>query len=331
MNKLDQIISKGNTPIAPFLALPGLQKLPFNITQALQNPDLHYQLIQTNYALFQPDIVFPIMDLSLEASALGKEVVFQNDKLPIIIDSEKSIPSNIFSDKMMDNWRIKNYLQTIKLMRDNLPKNVIRAAYVTAPFTLAALLLGFEKAKKEVETNSNYLEILIQFCTQKTINLITEIKQNGAELICILDPAASLLQPKFFSDYSKNSLSKITDACNDLKLISILHICGKTNKLINQLINNNFSGFSLDSIEVGINLEAVAKLVSDDTYLFGNISPTGTILTGTSDEVKEEVQSLLSKMSKTKKFILGTACDLPKNVPLENIHAFISQIKKGHL
>jgi uroporphyrinogen decarboxylase len=327
MNKLDQIILDSRLPTAPFLALPGLQKLPFNISQALQNSNLHYKLIHTNYTLLQPDVVFPIMDLSLEASAYGKKVAFKNDKHPIIIDSNESILTKCFSTNILDNQRIKNYLQTIKLMNDKLPKTVIKAAYVTAPFTLATLLLGFKETKKEVEKNSDNLENLMQFCTQKTIEFMQELKYNGAELLCFLDPSASLLQPDFFLKYSKNFLSKIGDACNDLKLISILHICGKTNKLIDQIVNSNFSGISLDSAEIGINLEAVAKLIPKDIYLFGNISPTGTILSGTITEVKQEVKNLLSKVEKTKNFVLSTACDLPKDVPLENIYAFICQAK----
>jgi len=64
MNKLDQIILDSRLPTAPFLALPGLQKLPFNISQALQNSNLHYKLIHTNYTLLQPDFFFKIFKKS---------------------------------------------------------------------------------------------------------------------------------------------------------------------------------------------------------------------------------------------------------------------------
>ena len=93
--------------------------------------------------------------------------------------------------------------------------------------------------------------------------------------------------------------------------------------LIDKMLESRVDAISLDSPKVGVNLPDVARKIEDDTILFGNIDPTGIILGGNPKEVKEEVYKLLQSMDFCRTFVLSTGCDLPQEIPFENIEAFM--------
>jgi uroporphyrinogen decarboxylase len=89
------------------------------------------------------------------------------------------------------------------------------------------------------------------------------------------------------------------------------------------MIESQVDAISLDSPEAGVILPEVAKNMKTNTIIIGNINPAGTILTGSPQQVKEEVNELLHSMDFYPNFVLSTGCDLPQEVPFENIEAFM--------
>jgi uroporphyrinogen decarboxylase len=93
--------------------------------------------------------------------------------------------------------------------------------------------------------------------------------------------------------------------------------------LFEKMSQADVDAISLDSREAGVDLPAVASQVSSEVAIVGNISPTGSILNGSPEDVSSEVLSLLDKMAPYSNFILSTGCDLPQETPYENIKAFM--------
>ena len=98
--------------------------------------------------------------------------------------------------------------------------------------------------------------------------------------------------------------------------------------LIEKMADSGVDALSLDSLKSGVDLTEVAKRVNKNTMIMGNINPVGTILCGKPNEVKDDVIELLKSMDSFENFILSTGCDLPQNVPLENINSFMKTGKK---
>ena len=98
--------------------------------------------------------------------------------------------------------------------------------------------------------------------------------------------------------------------------------------LIEKMADSGVDALSLDSLKSGVDLTEVAKRVNKNTMIMGNINPVGTILSGKPNEVKDDVIELLKSMDSFENFILSAGCDLPQNVPLENINSFMKTGKK---
>lgn len=93
--------------------------------------------------------------------------------------------------------------------------------------------------------------------------------------------------------------------------------------LVDKMSESGVNALSLDSPEAGIDLPAVAKRISGEVVLIGNISPIGSLLNGRPADVENDVLRLLKSIDPYPNFVLSTGCDLPQEVPLVNIDAFM--------
>ncbi len=94
--------------------------------------------------------------------------------------------------------------------------------------------------------------------------------------------------------------------------------------LIEKMTESGVDALSLDSPETVVDLKITAQKVSEQIILMRNINPTGTIFSGTTEKVEEEVIGLLERIKPFKNYILRIGYDLPQNTPAENIKAFMS-------
>ena len=331
MEKLiDKVNRRNSRLVAPLIGFPGIKLVDGSIKLAQQNHILHFSVIEAIYNKFRPDIIFPMMDLSLEANALGKLARFPKNKPAAILNKKLSVSEY----KMMQNIdvtadaRIRSYVETIKMMCEKLPKEVIKAAYVTAPFTLASMIKGVDDIALAISGKPDKLLEIISFCSEVILTFTKALIDSGAELICILDPMASLLNVEIFTEFSGNFIKPIVKLCEQREVHSVLHICGNTMGLLEKMEQTGVDGLSLDSEDIGIDLLEVASSISENLVIFGNICPTGKILSGTIEEVDTEVMELMKKMEAVPNFIISTGCDLPLEVPLKNIAAFMKATRK---
>jgi len=125
--------------VAPLAGFPGVEMIDSNIKIAQQNYGEHYKAIRKLVDTFQPDLVFPLMDLAVEANALGRYTIFPK------ADSA-TVPKDQFSILELDRLkqinitfdsRLMGYVEMMKLMSVTLPLGLLKGGYVVGPFTLA--------------------------------------------------------------------------------------------------------------------------------------------------------------------------------------------------
>ncbi len=315
----------GKRLAAPLMGFPGLNMTAKTIRVAQEDHKTHFAAIEALAREFKPDIIFPMMDLTLEAIALGMPALIPEDE-PASIPHQpytKEVLERINKSELKNDKRIKEYLLTLEAMELNLPAEIIKGAYVTGPFTLAGLIMGADETALSVSTDSAHLHELLEICTRKIMSFIKLIYKTGINLICILEPTASLLTPEQLKEFSSRHTSRINNFCSFQDIECILHICGNTTHLIDAMLESGIKALSLDSAEAGVGLPVIAEKVESDVLLIGNLNPTGNFLNGDTSEVSAETLKLLKLMEKFPNFILSSGCDLPKQTPLENIKVFI--------
>lgn len=334
-NKLSRSIleanAKGERLVAPLMGMPGLNMVGSNVKLAQQNYDQHFQTIRALADEFAPDCIFPLMDLSVEANALGRYTVFPREEAATVVtepfndvEIEQLRGINIACD-----GRVNGYLKTVDLMSRHLASEMLIGAYVSGPYSLAALIMGAQEAAMATVLEKDKLYTLCDFCTGVIEGYTRLLISAGAEAVCVLEPTAVMLNPNYFKTFSADYVSRIADLCRTKDVASIYHTCGNTMHVVGLMGESGVDALSLDSPEVGVDLPAAAREVPEGVAIIGNLNPTGKILKGSPEEVELGVNELLETMEGIDNFVLSTGCDLPQNTPLENIDAFMKAGRSG--
>ena len=311
--------------VAPLCGFPGVEMTGADIKLAQQNFGEHYKAIKKIVDEFRPDVAFPLMDLSVEANALGRYTVFPKE-------DSATVPKTRFDMEEIERLqeinisfdsRVLGYAETIKLMSVGLPDNVLRGAYVTGPYSVAALIIGADEAAMATALEPDKLHKLCDFVTEKIREYATLLISAGAELIVILEPTAVMLGPKQFLEFSAFYVRHIIESIKYSRVNTVYHTCGNTMHLIEGMVKSGVNGVSLDSKDMGVDIKAVLEKIPDNVAVIGNISPCKTMLRGKPHEVEKEVSELLEETSKYPNFILSTGCDMPQETPQENIKRFV--------
>ena len=316
----------GRRLVAPLMGFPGLQLTGSTVKLAQQNYLEHYKVLRALVKKFKPDIVFPLMDLSVEANALGRYTIFPKQDSATVVKEHFEI-ADLTMQKQINisfDTRLSGYVETTKLMSIGFPKEILRGAYVIGPYSLAGLIMGAGEAAMATILDPDKLTTLCEFTTEKIQEYVRLLIGAGAQIICILEPSAVMLGPDQFEQFSSLFVRHINDSCRYTDVATVYHTCGNTMHLIEKMVDSQVDAISLDSSEAGVDLPHVAELVNDEVILFGNINPTGHILKSRPEAVENEVMQLLKAMEPYSNFVLSTGCDLPQETPFDNITAFVN-------
>ncbi len=311
--------------VVPLIGFPGLNLTGCSVKLAQQNYGEHYRVLKAIAEKFRPDAVFPLMDLSVEANAIGRYTVFPKDESATVVRDEFRLDDLIAAEKINISFdaRLLSYVETMKLMSIGFPSSIMRGAYVTGPYTLAALLMGADEAAVATVTRPEMLHEVCSFAMAKIQQYVRLMIAAGAQIVCVLEPSAVMLGPDQFEEFSAVYVRRICESCTGSGVSTVYHICGNSMHLVKGMARSGVDALSLDSAEAGVDVAAVAEQLPEDIIIIGNLNPTGSILNGGPSDVANDVSELLEKMKKYQNFVLSTGCDLPQETPEENIMAFM--------
>ena len=304
----------------PLLGSPGARLTGTSLKQNAFNPVLHAESVQAITERFEPDAVFLMMDLSLEAGALGLSVRYPLYQPPTVEDHpvrEVKDLDAIRGINLLDDVRIQGYVKTLELVGKT--RTLPKGAYVSGPLTLAGLLMGTSELAMATITERDLVHGLVEFCQGICLTYAKALEDAGADIIAVLEPTATLLSPESFrtfcGDYVKNIF-------RELSPVSVLHVCGAASHLIKEMAATGADSLSLDA---SVDLCQAAKEVSPDIVIMGNIDPVRVIAQESPEGVCAATRKLLNDMEPYKNFILSSGCDIPYETPFENIDAFMKE------
>lgn len=316
---------------APLVGFPGCDMLGVSIKVAQQNHGVHYKCIEALVRKLQPDAAFMMMDLSVEANALGLPVRFptyesstvEHHPVEKIEDLDKLRDVNILQDA-----RIHSYIKTVEMMKMGLPGNILVGAYIIGPVTLAGLLAGAQQVAIDSVLDPEKLDVLCRFSTGIIQEYSRALINAGADMLCVLEPTAMILGPEQFEKFSVTYVRHIIESYKYTDIDTIYHICGNTMHLIEAMADSGVAALSLDSPETGVDMVEAAKRAGENVVIIGNVNPTAVMKDGSAEDVREVTRGLLEDMRDYPNFLLSTGCDLPPGVPLENMLAFMETARE---
>ncbi len=315
---MEELLKTKRPPVIPLLGAPGVKLSRTTLRENLTDEETQYRTLSLILEEFQPDGIFPFMDLAVEPEALGLEIEFPENAPPSV--RQHPIKDLEALENLKKSWkglggRMPIFVNVVKRMSKNF--SLMKGGYVLGPFTLAGELVGVEDFLVMLFSAPGFAREVLYFATEVVKSYAEELFSAGADVVAILDPTSMTLSPRYFNEFSA---PYIKDTVESLKRPIILHICGDTSHLVERMVDTGAVGLSLDSM---VDLRMVAERVPSNVAIIGNLDPVTIFWRARPEVVERKTRELVERMKGIDNFILSSGCDIPIEAPLENIHAFM--------
>ncbi|MCX6150940.1 MAG: uroporphyrinogen decarboxylase family protein [Ignavibacteriales bacterium] len=319
------IIESKERKAMPVMTHPGIEIIGAKIKDAVQNGTVHYNAVKAVAEKYPSAATTMIMDLSVEAEAFGAEIKFSDNEVPAVISrvvyDERSITNLKVPD--LDCGRFGQYITAAKLASENIKDRPVFAGCI-GPFSLASRLYDITEIMTALLLEPESICFLLEKCSQLLINYCSAFKKVGANGIFMAEPAAGMLSPDSCTEFSSDFIKKIVAEVQDENFLVILHNCGNTNSLLDTMQSTNAA-----ALHFGNQNDIVKSLkhIEKDKLVLGNIDPARVFTMSDAEQVYNITYNLLEKTSSFKNFILSSGCDIPPNVPMDNIDSFYKALE----
>jgi MtaA/CmuA family methyltransferase len=281
----------------------------------------------STYKLFGLESVVVPFDMGVEAEALGCGINYYADSEDILYPTVSAKVADKVDewdleipDKPLEKGRIPVVVDAIKELRETVGDEVAVGAWVLGPYTLAGQLFElddlFKKSFKKPDAVHKALDVLEVFL----IDLAALYREAGADYMTVreMGGGGDILSPRMFGSLIQPHLRKMFAALESPK---ILHICGDTNLIVDQMADCGADAISVDQKN---DLRETRKKVGDDEILLGNLDPYNVLVAGTVEQIDEAVKDIVDSGVNA----VWPGCDIWPDVPKENMKALVDATHK---
>jgi [methyl-Co(III) methanol-specific corrinoid protein]:coenzyme M methyltransferase len=276
----------------------------------------------STYTLFGLESVVVPFDMGVEAEALGCGINYYADSDDILYPTvSDKVADKVdewdlqIPDKPLEKGRIPVVVDAIKELKETVGDEVAVGAWVLGPYTLAGQLFElddlFKKSFKKPDAVHAALDILEDFL----IDLAGLYREAGADYMTVreMGGGGDILSPRMFGSLIQPHLQKVFAVLDSPK---ILHICGDTNLIIEQMADCGADAISVDQKN---DLRETRKKVGQAVVLLGNLDPYNVLVAGSPGDIEAALKDILDSGVNA----VWPGCDIWPDVPQENMKAFV--------
>lgn len=315
-------------PWVPFVGVHGGYLIDVDAEKYLKSAQNMISGLSKAIEMYKPDGIPVSFDLQLEAEILGCRLNWAKENPPAVVSHPLSEGVSLSSLKVptAKDGRIPIVLQTTCELRVKYP-DIALYGLITGPFTLALHLLGTDIFMKLFEDPEYVMEVM-DFCTKVAVSYSEMLMDAGCDVIAVVDPMTSQIDPQSFETFVTPYVSRIFDFVRKKEKMSSFFVCGHAQQNIEAMCDCRPDNVSIDE---NIPLEYVKEIALSKKISFGgNLKLTVVLLMGDADDAKQDALACLD-LGGTKGFILAPGCDLPMQTPVENIRAVSELVYSRYL
>lgn len=314
------ILDRKETDVIPWVPFAGVHAgklLGYDADDLYQNADKCFEAIKKVNEVYKPDGQPIMFDLQIEAEILGCDLLWAKDAPPTV-SSHPLADTDEIPDKVVraDEGRLPVELEVMRRAKESFGDTTALYGLITGPFTLALHLRGTGMFMDMVK-NPEYVEKLLAYCNTVTKDVAGYIIDAGMDVVAVVDPLISQISPKHFEHFMHAPFSDLFASIKEKGCKSSFFVCGDATHKLAQMCQTGCDSISIDE---NVNL-AAAKEICDEynVVLGGNIPLTTVMLFGSQQDNMKCVIDLIDSLPSTHNYILAPGCDLPFNIPPENV------------
>ena len=323
---LFNIMAKGEVPpVIPFIptifehSAKVIGKTPSEIAQD-ENLLVESQL--ACYEIYRHDLISVGVDIyNVEYEALGAKVNFpENEELPstneIMISSIEDIDKLKVPDPEKDG-RMPMFLNAVQRINEKVGSEVIVNGTVVGPFTLAAIMRGFENFVMDLVMEPDFAYKLMEFANKVSLSFAESFIKRGVGLsINESWIAPPLLSPTFYEEnvvgYEKTLIQKIKKmGQKNVALIS----GGNTTDILDDMVT---TGTSLLLADSECDRQYYKKVCAENNILMRASIASKIVEDGNEDEMRIAATEVINDCRDYSGFIFGCG-SVSYDTPPENV------------
>jgi MtaA/CmuA family methyltransferase len=275
------------------------------------------------------DYVNTMSDPAREAADCGAAVKFFDDQ-PVALVEEQALltdKSKLLQLKIPDplgGGRMHNGIKALALYRTKTKGEKLIEGWIEGPCAEAADLRGISSLMLDFFDDPKFVRDLFEFVLEMELRFARAQVEAGAESIGIGDAAASLVGPEIYKEFVWPYEKRMVEGVHALGAKVRLHICGNTRCILRGMGQLGCDIIDLDSLAP---LEQARAEMGPDQILLGNINPVSMIRNSGPDEISNALEQC--HRGAGARFIVGAGCEIPRDTPVENVHA-LGQYARSH-
>ncbi len=253
--------------------------------------------------------------LTGEAATMGCEVDYHEDRNDFTPNIKKGL------DRIDDlnvpeptEGIMGQILEASKIVKEKVGNDIPIIVGVTGPFTIAGHIRGVERMMKELISNPQAIHTIEDITSQAVVTFSNALHKNGADIIALIEPNASIIGPVFFKKFISPYVKK---AVATIKTPTVLHICGNSLPLMGLMVETGVNAISIDQT---ISISKAIEAVQGRAAIVGNVDPVDTLLLKKPDYIINDCQRIIHEGVT----VLAPGCGLSPYTPLDNIKAMVN-------
>jgi uroporphyrinogen decarboxylase len=268
------------------------------------------------------------LDTATLAGALGVPIEQPEDepaiahgaRLPDLAAVNELPPVDVGADPRVQIW-----LEAVRRLVGHFGQEVfIRGNCDQAPFSLASMMRGAAEWMMDLTDPDNFGNAtrLLDYCAEAHLQFIRLMTETGAHMVSGGDSPAgpSLVSPRMYRAFARSWEKRLVDEAHRLGLPYVLHICGRTEPILDEMLSTGADGLDLDyQTDAGVAHEKM----KDRVVFVGNLDPSGVVALGSPERVEAKARELVRMFADTPRFVLNAGCAIPASTPPDNIRAMI--------
>ncbi len=258
------------------------------------------------------------------AEAMGSQVEYSDTRTAQLQKPALRL-NDVDGAKLVDvdkDGRLPIILEAVSLTKQRLGGQVSVSCSVTAPFTVAAMVLGTEHLLIGMIKKPEKVHQLMEVIVENNKRLLKRIVDMGVG-IGIPDPisSTSLISLEQYRKFSLPYFRQMVDYIKSIGGSCGLHICGTSRALWEDLRETGIGAFSLDNVE---DLTEAKAVLGSHMGIQGNVPPVDVMLRGTPQDVlRSSRECILKGYDSPKGYTLTSGCQLPIGTPEANMQALM--------
>lgn len=317
-------------PCVPIVGNTAARVIGVKVGQFRGNGPLIAQAQIAAYQLFGYDIIRIFTDLYTQAEAMGAKVHYPEDETAYLEAPAINDLAHLDRLQPADPYRdgnLPHHLEAIGIAVDRVGTEVAVTGAVTCPFTNASFLVGAETLARLMLKEPDKVHQLCEVSLETCLRYAAAIIDAGATpSLTDAMSSSTVISPRQFREFSLPYLKRLMDFIHGKGKGATLHICGKTAKIWESMVE---AGADCLSIDNDASLTEAKQAVGEHVRLMGNVHPSAVMLQGAIADVRQATIACIKEAyDNPKGFIVASGCSLPTETPFRNIEAMMETVRE---